>query len=383
MWFNNDSKSLSSYIYDFMHSIITTAQNIFLCYCVANTLEPSRTKRVLIDISWYGLELYTIAEMNIKKQINKYTDFIEKRYPWLSVKSWKKIPKKPTIMYLNKDGDIIENDTKDQNILYIVTKDSKSNYYSVVDYSLDNLDSPKEVSLSNQDADDKTHKKADANVDTKADANVDTKADANVDTKADANVDTKADANVDEKADANDHKDENQTSNTDNNSSPTTFIKRFKHLKNMFDNKRLNYTLLVCNIENIVDNTKWFIKLSNKKPDGYNFYLNGNILLSRPFLLYFIKNHYNNNNKKDLLNVVESGKYCINMLDNRAKPITWFGSSKAIELHTNGPLVIETNNTKNVNNTDYERKPRLSIDKELGVELETNKFDISILDGIQ
>ena len=370
MWFNNDSKSLSSYIYDFMHNIITTAQNIFLCYCVANTLEPSRTKRVLIDISWYGLELYTIAEMKIKKQINKYTDFIEQRYPWLSVKSWKKIPKKPTIMYLNKDGDIIENDTKDQNILYIVTKDSKSNYYSVVDYSLDNLDTPKDDSLSNEDADEK------------ADVNVDEKADANVDEKADANVDEKADANVDEKTDKKEVEDE--PSNTENNSSTTSYIKQFKHLKNMFDNKKLKYTLLVCNIQNIVDNTKWFINLSNNKPDGYNFYLNGNILLSRAFLLYFIKNHYNNKNKNknDLLNVVESGKYCINMLDNKAKPITWFGSSKAIELHTNGPLVIETN-TKNANNTDYERKPRLSIDKELEVELETNKFDISILDGIQ
>ena len=371
MWFNNDSKSLSSYIYDFMHNIITTAQNIFLCYCVANTLEPSRTKRVLIDISWYGFELYTIAEMNIKKQIKKYTDFIENRYPWLSVKGWKKIPKKPTIMYLNKDGDIIENDTKDQNILYIVTKDSKSNYYSVVDYSLDNLDTPKDDSLSNQDAD----------------ANVDEKADDKTHEKADDKTHEKGDENEDEKADEN----EEQPSNTEDNSSTTSYIKRFKHLKNMFDNKKLKYTLLVCNIENIVDNTKWFIKLSNNKPNGYNFYLNGNILLSRAFLLYFIKNHYNTNNKnkKDLLNVVESGKYCINMLDNKAKPITWFGSSKAIELHTNGPLVIETNNTKNTNNTnntnntDYERKPRLSIDKEVEVKLETNKFDISILDGIQ
>lgn len=350
MWFNNDSKSLSSYIYDFMHDIITTAQNIFLCYCVANTLEPSRTKRALIDISWYGLELYTIAEMNIKKQINKYTNFIEQRFPWLSVKSCKKIPKKPTIIYLNKDGDVIENDTKDQNILYIVTKDSKSNYYSVVDYSLDNLDTPKNVSLSNQDVDDKTHEKVNAN--------------------------------ANEKAVEDEHEDEDahQTSNTENNSSTTSYIKRFKYLKNIFDNKKLKYTLLFCNIENIVDNTKWFINLCNNKPDGYNFYLNGNILLSRPFLLYFIKNHYNNKNKKDLLNVVESGKYCINIIDNKAKPITWVGSSKAIELHTNGPLVIETN-IKNANNTDYERKPRLSIDKE--VELETNKFDISILNGIQ
>ena len=361
MWFNNDSKSLSSYIYDFMHNIITTAQNIFLCYCVANTLEPSRTKRALIDISWYGLELYTIAEMNIKKQINKYTNFIEQRYPWLSVKSWKKIPKKPTIMYLNKDGDVIENDTKDQNILYIVTKDSKSNYYSVVDYSLDNLDTPKNVSLSNQDVD--------------ADANK----------KADANVNANENADVYENENENENENDHQTSNTENNSSTTSYIKRFKHLKNMFDNKKLKYTLLVCNIENIVDNTKWFINLCNNKPDGYNFYLNGNILLSRPFLLYFIKNHYNNKNKNknDLLNVVESGKYCINMLDNKAKPITWVGSSKAIELHTNGPLVIETNNTKNVNNDDYERKPRLSIDKDVEVELDTNKFDVSILDGIQ
>ena len=283
--FNNDENTMLSFIFYTLYYGVNTTYNLFLLYCVSNTLAPRKTKEMIIDLSWYGMELYTITEINVKGYVNKFRKSIIEKYPWLSIDRYRNIPERPSIMYLDKNGDIVDkNNPNDNNITCIISKETDSEYYKVEDYTLDHLQSPKNRELKNKE-------------------------------------------------------------NNENNES-----------------NKLKYKLLVCSIEDNNSN-KWFIGLSkidkNNPHLSYNFYLNGNILLTQSFLLYFVKNYYTDTNKKGLLRLLQNGDYNIKILDNNAIPISWSGINKAIELHNNGPVVIELNTIVN--------KPRLSIDMETDI----------------
>jgi hypothetical protein len=295
--FNNDENTILSFIFYTLYYGVNTTYNLFLLYCVSNTLAPKKTKEMIIDLSWYGMEIYTITEINIKEYVNKFRKSIIKKYPWLSINRYRNIPEIPAIMYLDKNGNIVNKNNENNNIITcIISKETDSEYYKVEDYTLDHLQSPKNKNLKNNE---------------------------------------------------NDKTNENNETN------------------------KLNYKLLVCSIDDNNGN-KWFINLSkidkNNQQLSYNFYLNGNILLTQSFLLYFVKNHYTDTNKKGLLALLQNGNYNIKILDNNAIPISWSGINKAIELHNNGPVVIELNTIVN--------KPRLSID----MDSEVNEIDNITID---
>ena len=294
------------------------------------------------------MELYTITEMNIKQSASQVKKNMIEKYPFLSLLNKRR--NQPTTLYLNNVGDIIDATTNDaNNIVYVVTKDKNSNYYSVIDYSLDHKDSPRSKNEVEYTSDKKT---------------------SSNDDKVANNDDDNKPNNDDKKTVNND--DDNKFSDDDDDKveDTTTATNKIKH--DLFDNKKLKYTLLMCTIEDYsnVESYKWFIKLHTRRDPTYNFYVNGNILLTKQFLLYFTNNHYNDTNKKELINVIKKGTYKINILDNQAKPISWIGENKAIELHKNGPVVIEIENKEDI----VQKKPRISIDEDI---------DISILDGIQ
>jgi hypothetical protein len=67
------------------------AYNAFLLYCVANTLAPERTKRLMIDAAWCGLEVYTVAEMCVKRNIYTIDSSLKAKYPWLTKRYWKPV----------------------------------------------------------------------------------------------------------------------------------------------------------------------------------------------------------------------------------------------------------------------------------------------------
>lgn len=357
--FNNDENSLLSFIfYTFYHSI-KAIHSLFIFYCVSNTLVPNETKRILIDLSWYAMELYTITEMNIKQSASQVKKNMIEKYPFLSLLNKRR--NQPTTLYLNNVGDIIDTTTNDaNNIVYVVTKDKNSNYYSVIDYSLDHKDSPRSNNEVEYTSDKKTVNNDDDNK-----PNNDDKKTVNNNHNNTANNDDKKTANNDDDNKFSD--DDNKVADATNPTNPTNTIKH-----DLFDNKKLKYTLLMCTIEDYsnVESYKWFIKLHTRRDPTYNFYVNGNILLTKQFLLYFTNNHYNDTNKKELIDVIKKGTYKINILDNQAKPISWIGENKAIELHKNGPVVIELENKEDI----VQKKPRISIDEDI---------DISILDGIQ
>ena len=273
--FNNDGESTPfSFILYGAYLGMKMSYNMFLMYCVANTLAPRKTKECVFNIAWFGMEVYTIIEMNAKNHCYKWRDTLIEKYPVLSKINFRNRANKPqneTVIYLNNKGDMVDKNNPD--VKAIVVKDEESEYYSVIDNTLD-------------------------------------------------------------------------------------------HTEYSFDDKKLSYKFLACYVEDA--NNRWHLQLLNNKSNNglnYNFYTKGNILMTQSFLLYFINNHYNDpdgkSSKNKLTELIKKGTYKVNILDNKANVIAWEGTSKAIELHTNGPVVIEMNSKL------QQRKPRLSIDVEV------------------
>lgn len=302
----NPNDIVSPFIYG-TYLGLNLSYNLFLLYCVANTIAPTKTKNFLLNSAWYGLELYTIIELTFKERCIKFQDDMIKKYPWLSLNKWKQIIEQNKYirntesikhfhtnttnnnskrLLVDQNGDIMfELNTKEicnnhtenvknvEDARLILIRDNNSEYYKVIDTFLD------KKNLTN-----------------------------------------------------NEHTNDKHTETT--------------HVNDITDDMKLKFSFLACSI---VDENKknWDIKLCrNDTCYKYNFYTLGNILLSKEFLLFFIKTYIdaNKDDKHNLINSVKNDKYTINIIDNKANMITWNGSNKAIELHSNGPIVFEWSN---------------------------------------
>jgi len=55
--------------------------NVFLLYCVCNTIAPAQTKQAMMDASWWLLELFTVIQMGINSKKARFIKYISHWLP--------------------------------------------------------------------------------------------------------------------------------------------------------------------------------------------------------------------------------------------------------------------------------------------------------------
>lgn len=55
--------------------------NVFLFYCVCNTIAPAQTKQAVMDSSWWLLELFTVIQMSINSKKARFVKYISHWLP--------------------------------------------------------------------------------------------------------------------------------------------------------------------------------------------------------------------------------------------------------------------------------------------------------------
>lgn len=259
---------------------INVTYKIFLAYCVSNTLAPKATKQFIINATWYALELYTIAEMNINRKLGDFKNAMLEAYPILN-----KLQNKPQ---------------KQTHILSFV--DENGNCRSLNKYQIEDMNNGK-----NENENENLFKNARLIIHGEPFKSPYLRV-----------IDTSLDV---------------------------TFKNEYERwtMKPIEDDQKLNYKLLACTIEDDIKQS-WLIKLEDG--EMCNFYTLGNVLLTNTFLKMYVKTFMNEPNKHLLLKALENDRYTVKIIDNRVNTIQWTGSGKAIELHNNGPVVIELNNNR-------------------------------------
>lgn len=76
-----DDTDWSYFFFRLALSGLKVAHSLFLSYCVANTIAPVRTRQTLINVAWFGLEMYTAASMSVDSFIKKKADTFKKFLP--------------------------------------------------------------------------------------------------------------------------------------------------------------------------------------------------------------------------------------------------------------------------------------------------------------
>lgn len=282
----------------------TSVYNAFIAYCVANTVAPGWTKRTLISAAWSGLEVYTVIEMNCKRKFGTLKDKIFETYPWLlHVTHSEPITSAEGITKTCYDGlgNMLPQECS-SDVRLIVTRCESTGYTHIINTTLDMAATP----------------------------------------VATINSISKMTGRIDE---------------------------------NCIHERVLDYKFLSCSVatpNNYVLNIPLDTKYQNTPKSGdqyrncssnYSFYVRGNILMSKAFLLLFIK-HYTSQSQvssyEKQIKAIEEGDYTVKIIDNRANVFVWSGDSKAIELHEKGPVLLDlsgvssqTNNeTKEMETTD-------------------------------
>lgn len=267
----------------------STVYNAFIAYCVANTVAPGWTKRTLISAAWFGLEVYTVIEMNGKRKFESLKEKIFETYPWLrlrvthndSITTAEGITK---TCYDSLGNMLTQEDSTDARL--IVTRDESTGFTHVIDTTLDMASTPVAT-----------------------------------------------------------------------NSSISQMTRRID--EKCINDRVLDYKFLSCSIAttndyaiNIHLNSKIHMTSTSKSGEcnrncssNYSFYVRGNILMTKAFLLLFIR-HYTSltgqgSTCEKQIKAIEEGDYTVKIIDNRANVFVWSGDSKAIELHEKGPVLLD------------------------------------------
>jgi hypothetical protein len=103
------------------------------------------------------------------------------------------------------------------------------------------------------------------------------------------------------------------------------------------DEHVLDYKLMACAVSDDNGNS-WDIKLNNG--DYYSYYALGNVILTKTFLKMYARRHLNASDAEKLISILDSGDYTVRVIDNKVNQLSWKGSTKAIELHLSGPILI-------------------------------------------
>lgn len=239
---------------------VNTFYNMFLMYCVANTLAPRTTKRIMLNAAWWTLELYTVANMTLTNKWNHWTESIMQKYP--------------VVAYLNSR-------TKAH------THDSEVKPYCLTKCSVTNLTVLEETvtgrrRVFNQECAAEFFRKEFID-----------------------------DGSVD-----------------------------YSHLF-----VPVGYKLLACCVgkkaQSNEETTKVRISLESKN-NKYDYYVNGNNLMSRDFLEFYAENHLDSKSREGSLlkELACSGDYTVSIIDNQCLPIVWNGEGKSIELLDSKVVVV-------------------------------------------
>jgi hypothetical protein len=73
-------------------------------------LTPQGTRKFAINAAWLGLEVYTVAELYVKRNFNQAKTSIKAKYPWLSKDYWKEEDdphSMSVIEFINEQGNTI------------------------------------------------------------------------------------------------------------------------------------------------------------------------------------------------------------------------------------------------------------------------------------
>lgn len=249
---------------------MSSIYNLFIMYCVANTISPQKTKTFLIDTAWYGLEVYTIIEMSVNRNATLLKETILSKYPWMTLNYWK--PQQNTkqpVSYIDIDGKEIENPLKEDMIkvrLVVLEEDAeKVVFRRVIDTSLDN----------------------------------------------------------------------------------TNDIERATIEETLFkQHQMLDYKFMACTVDDRDSSDVWNILLTDN--ETYSYYTLGNVLLTKPFLKMYARKHIRGGIRDKFIKMIDDEHYTVNIIDNRVNTLKWTGSGKAIELHKNGPVIIDLVDTTNL-----------------------------------
>jgi len=60
---------------------LNVVRSLFVAYCVANTVAPERTRQAVVNAAWFGLEMYTVAQMSVGSFFRKKADMFNKFLP--------------------------------------------------------------------------------------------------------------------------------------------------------------------------------------------------------------------------------------------------------------------------------------------------------------
>lgn len=72
----------TAYVLSFMvYYSVKWSFNVFLFYCVCNTIAPAQTKQAVMDTSWWLLELFTVMQMGINRKKARFVKYISQWLP--------------------------------------------------------------------------------------------------------------------------------------------------------------------------------------------------------------------------------------------------------------------------------------------------------------
>jgi len=101
-----------SFLVTLLCTLFNVVSDSFVLYCICNTLHQQGTKKFVINAAWFGLEVYTVAELYVKRNLNKAKTAIKSKYPWLSKDYWKEDEpnSRTAIELIDGNGNVILSD---------------------------------------------------------------------------------------------------------------------------------------------------------------------------------------------------------------------------------------------------------------------------------
>ena len=244
-------------------AFLNAVSDSFVLYCICNTLTPRGTKKLAINAAWFGLEVYTVAELYVKRNFNQVKTSIKAKYPWLSKDYWKDEDDSHSmsvIEFINEQGNTIsDEDECDMKSIKMGIREDKAGGTPLLRVM-------------------------------------------------DADIET-----------------------------PHAIKRVLSESKLTIDEHVLDYRLMACTVSDDNGNN-WEIKLNNG--DYYSYYALGNVILTKTFLKMYARRHLNASDAEKLISILDTEDYTVRVIDNKVNQLSWKGSTKAIELHLSGPILI-------------------------------------------
>ena len=110
-------------------AFLNAVSDSFVLYCICNTINPRGTKKLVINAAWFGLEVYTVAELYVKRNFNQVKTSVKAKYPWLSKDYWKEEDDSHSmsvIEFINEQGNTISDEECDMKSIKMGIREDKA-----------------------------------------------------------------------------------------------------------------------------------------------------------------------------------------------------------------------------------------------------------------